>query len=139
MAKTVDITKYFNRENEENGIWKELVINGEETGIEACVYGINSNRVYIANEKFKRDEAELEKISDSEERHMKEEAVYAERISSFVKDFRNKETKQSLGKEGKPMTRDEIYNVIFNSLPIATAVMKIATDSEYFLGIQKNA
>ena len=70
---------------------------------------------------------------------MKEEAVYAERISGFVKDFRNKETKQSLGKEGKPMTRDEIYNVIFNSLPIATAVMKIATDSEYFLGIQKNA
>ena len=62
MAKTVDITKYFNRENEENGIWKELVINGEKTGIEACVYGINSNRVYIANEKFKRDEAELEKM-----------------------------------------------------------------------------
>lgn len=133
MAKTVDITKYFTRDNEENGIWKELILNGEKSGIEACIYGVNSNSVTLANENYRKEMAEVSNIKDVDLRNEKTEAAFAKRMTGFVKDFRNKETGESLGKTGKPMTYDEIFNVMFNSPIIARAVLEISTETELFL------
>lgn len=133
MAKTVDITKYFTRDNEENGIWKELILNGEKSGIEACIYGVNSNSVTLANENYRKEMAEVSNIKDVDLRHEKTEAAFAKRMTGLVKDFRNKETGESLGKTGKPMTYDEIFNVMFNSPIIARAVLEISTETELFL------
>lgn len=134
MAKTIDITKYFTRDNEENGIWKELYLNGSASGIEACVCGVNSNSVNLANETYKKDMNEISLINDSKLKNEKAELAFAKRMSGFVKDFRNKETGESLGENGKQMTPQEILNVMFNSPMIARAVLEISSETELFLG-----
>lgn len=137
--KVIDITQYFSRNNEENGIWKELFLNGSMSGIEACIYGVNSNHINLANENYKKEIAEISQIKDIELKNSKTEIAFAKRLSGFVKDFRNKETKESLGKDGKQMTESEIYEVMFNSPIIARAVLEIATETELFLEKEKNA
>lgn len=132
-AKKIDITKYFSRNNEENGIWKELELNGTMSGIEACIYGVNSNSVNMANEVYKKEMSEINQIKDTKLKNEKTEVAFAKRMAGFVKDFRNKETGESLGDNGKPMTEQEIINVMFNSPIIARAVLEIASVTELFL------
>lgn len=135
---TLDLAVFFSRDNENNGVWYEPQIKGIGCGFEFKICGVNSNTATKADEKWNKKKAEVAAIENEEVRNKKEDEIFAERVTGYIVDIRGKDGKKIVIK-GKEITKDDIYNIIYNSPALAVEVTRFATKIENFLGIEKNA
>lgn len=143
MAKTtkeneLDISMFFSRENENNGVWFEPTIKGVPSGIEFLVCGLNSNVASVADEEWNKDRQTLSDIKDEKLRSKKEDELFAVRISKYILDIRGKGGKK-LVIGGKEVTKDDIYDIVYNSPAILVEISRFASRLENFLLVEKNA
>lgn len=136
---TVNISQFFSRKNEEEGIWYEPVIFDIRTGIEFCLYGRNSNKAIKANEEYQKQLASLAAMEDGDEKNDKLDEIIAELVSKFVKDFRGVDGKTVVNEDGSELKMSDIPSFMFNSPIIAKDILDFVRDQENFLQLKKNA
>lgn len=135
----IDISRFFTRQNEEEGIEREIYIGGMPTGIVATIYGVNSNAVSIANEQYHKEMAELSTISDPKKKNEKSDLAFAKRVAGFCKKLAGKDGKPLTLKDGSAVTEKD-YPMIMQEAPlIAKEILEYATSTEDFLDREKNA
>ncbi|MBQ0112966.1 MAG: hypothetical protein KBT03_07540 [Bacteroidales bacterium] len=121
----IDIESFFSRDNEENGIWREV----KYTGIEFKCHGPNSSKAAEADEYFRNEKAKLdENASDNK----KLDELYIKRLAMLVSDVRGKNGKK-LTLKGKDVTKNDIYTILFKSPVIATDLIGFVSRQENFL------
>lgn len=138
MSETINIAKFFTKKNEEEGMPHKLYINGEDTGIVAYVYGVNSNAVTLANETYRKEMAEINSLKDPVSKAKKTDAAFAKRVAAFVKKFETANG-EPLVIDGNPVTESDYVKIIDQSPLIARAILEFASDTEGFLDSEKNA
>lgn len=133
MSETLDITRFFSRDNEENGKWFEPLVKGEKVGFEVKVYGPNSKAVFTADEKFQKQRNDADKIEDADEKSRLMDKILAERFAGYVADIRGKDGRKLVIK-GKEVTKDDFYTIIYNSPILALEISRFAMKQDNFLG-----
>lgn len=129
----IDITKFFSRDNEENGKWYQPKVKGKECGIEFKIYGPNSNAQSVADDKFNKEKEEIDMIEDSVEKEERYKEALAKKLAAYCGDIRGANgAKLSLG-DDKEVTKKDIYDIFVNSPVIALDVMRYAARQENFL------
>lgn len=133
-AKTLDISRFFTKKNEEEGTWVEPIVFGELTGIELKVLGSNSNRLAMVIDEFRKKSAEIESIKDPEERAKRTSALYAASAAKRVVGIRSVEGIEATV-EGKPIEYSEslIKHIFEESPEIASFVIRYSVDSSNFM------
>lgn len=132
MTTTLDISKFFTKKNEEEGIVRKIYVDGEYTGIKACVYGNNSNVAVIANEEYRKEYNETLVITDVEKKLEKQNKALAKRVAKSVKYLESDDgTPLMIG--DKKVTEEDYVTIMEQSPLIANAIMDIAKDVENFL------
>lgn len=137
MSKTINISNFFTRQNEENGVEKKIFINGEFTGIIAEIYGANSNVVSVANEQYRKEIAEINAIKDPMIKAEKNDIAFAKRMAGFVKSLKV-EGGELVNDDGSVVTKDDFPTIMKESPLLARAILEIASDTESFLDKKKN-
>ena len=132
-TEALDLSSFFSRDNEENGTWYEPSVKGQKVGFEVKVYGPNSKAVSVADEKFQKARDEANAIEDQVEKAKVLDKILAERFSSYIADIRGKNGRK-LTINGKEVTKDDIYTIIYNSPTIALDVSRFAMKQDNFLG-----
>lgn len=135
----INISNFFTRQNEEDGIERKLYVDGEFTGLIAVVYGANSNAVSIANETYRREIAEINTIKDPMTKAEKSDVAFSKRMAGFVKNIYAEDGSEIVKEDGTPITKDDYAMIMKESPLIARAVLEIASDTENFLDKKKNA
>lgn len=130
---TLDISSFFSRENEEKGVWYEPTVKGQKVGFELRIYGPNSKAVSIADEKFQKERDEANAIEDNSEKAKKMDEILARRFASYISDIRGKDGLK-LEMNGKEVTKDDIFTIIYNSPVIALDISRFAMKQDNFLG-----
>lgn len=136
---TIDISRFFTKKNEEEGITRELFVSGLPTGIMACIYGVNSNAAAVANETYKKEMAEISSISDPVKKGEKADLAFAKRVAGFIKNLSAEDGKSLTNKDGSIVTEKDYPTIMLESPLLARAVLEYATETEYFLDRGKNA
>lgn len=139
QKKTIDLSKFFTKKNEEEGTWVEPIIFGELTGVEFQVLGSNSNRLAMVIDEFRRKSAEIESIKDPEERAKRTSALYAASAAKRVVGIRAVKGVVATV-EGKPIEYSEslIKHIFEESPEIASFIIRYSVDSSNFM-MKKNA
>lgn len=138
-TKTLDISRFFTRKNEEEGSWVEPVVFGELVGLEFQVLGANSTKLALVTEDFKKKSAEIEKLKDVEERAKRNQALYAESAAKRVIGVRAARG-LNITVEGEPIEYSEalIKHIFEESPEIANFIIRYSVDTSNFM-TKKNA
>ena len=135
--ETFDVQKFFSRKNEREGVWFEPEVMGSPCGIKFLMLGLDSDEAVKASEIFRKESEEADLIEDAIEKKNRYEEILAKRIAAVTIDIKSANDKKlTIG--GKALTKDDIYDVIYNSPVIAVKLMDFHRGQESFLGIKKN-
>lgn len=133
-TKTLDISKFFTKQNEEEGTWVEPIIFGELVGLEFKVLGSNSTKLAMVIDDFKKKSSENESIKDVEERAKRNQELYAESAAKRVVGIRAARN-LNVTVEGKPVEySDSLIKHIFEEAPeIAGFIIRYSVDTSNFM------
>lgn len=118
--KTIELSKFFSRKNEEQGIWHEVQVQvqGETigTGIEIKVLGPNSKAAAVADEEFEKESKEIQKISDPAKRSEMYERAFARKFAALTLDIRSKSGVPVM-MDGKEISTKEDFEKLYYESP----------------------
>ena len=132
-VKTIDITTFFSKKNEDNGIWYEPKVNGVPVGFEVKVYGPNSSAATVARDTANKAEDEANKIADAKTKSDTLDKIIAQLATDLVSDIRGKDGNKIVDDKGEAITKDDIYNIMFNSPVLATDITRFQRNQNNFL------
>lgn len=128
----LDISKFFSKENEENGKWYEAKVRGIPTGIEFKLYGPNSSANSVAQDKYQKAKDEISKIEDVAAKSKASDEALIEYAAALVCDIRGKDGLE-LTKDGKKVTLKDVKDILYNSPVIASDIARYQTNQNNFL------
>lgn len=138
-AEVIRIENFFTRENEENGVWYEAVINGQPTGIEGLVLGANSTTAIVATNQWTKEIEEQKLIEDEAEKKVQYELSCAKRAAAVVQKLRGKNGKQLCFGEKTSLDKSDIEKIMLNSPALATCFLNFSGRNSNFLEGKKNS
>lgn len=138
-AEVIRIENFFTRENEENGVWYEAVINGQPTGIEGLVLGANSTTAIVAQNQFNKEVEEQKLIEDFEEKTVQYELSCAKRAAAVVQKLRAKGGKQLSFGDKTSLDKSDIEKIMLNSPALAACFISFSGRNSNFLEGKKNS
>ena len=161
-VETIKIENFFTRDNEENGVWFEAVVNGQKTGIEGLVLGSNSSSAIIATKgegiirnifpnhltiytgklmemggKIKLLDPKL--IEDEVERNNAYEISCAKRVAAIVSKLRGKDGKDLSFRGKTSLDKTDIEMIMLNSPALAASFLNFSNRNANFLEGKKNS
>lgn len=137
--ETIKIENFFTRDNEENGVWFEAVVNGQPTGIEGLVLGANSSTAIIATNQWNKEVEEQKLIEDDVEKNNAYEVSCAKRVAAIVSKLRGKGGKE-LSFNGKTtLDKSDIELIMLNSPAMAASFLSFSNRNANFLEGKKNS
>lgn len=133
-TKTLDVSRFFTKSNEEEGTWVEPVVFGELVGLEFKVLGSNSTKLAIVVDEFRSKSAEIEGLKDLEEKAKRTQKLYAESAAKRVVGIRAARG-LNVVVEGKPVEySDALIRHIFEESPeIASFIIRYSVDTSNFM------
>lgn len=134
MENTIDISDFFTKKNEEEGIWYEPQVEGRGIGIEFKLLGKASDANTIASEVFEKESDEASKEKDALKRKTLNDKALAKRIAAIVTDIRPVEG-NSILIEGKPLTysKETVEYILSQSSIISEDILKAFIERENFM------
>lgn len=138
--KIIDISQFFSRENEMEGIWFEPEVNNKPTGIEFKVFGPSSSAASRANDFYNKENEVIQSIKDEGEKMTKIYEVLARQTAMMIGDVRVKGggklmwNRNEVVKENDEQFEDLMTDILFNSPLMAVSVIKFTRTQENFLG-----
>lgn len=129
----IEVSNFFSRKNEEEGKWFEPLVGDVKCGIEFKVYGPNSDANSLAEDIFEKERELADTIEDYTERHAAVKAALLKRTSAVCADIRGANGKE-LTIHGRPVTKDDIPEIIFQSPILAVEILKFNGSQSNFLG-----
>lgn len=133
-GKTVDISAFFNRKNEEEGVWFEPEILGEPLGLRFKVIGSNSNAAAKATADYRREMDKVSAIKDEGEKNERTMEAIAKYTSALTRDIKPAEGVKAVnGGAEFSYTEEGCYQVMLNSSVIARAVLDFAYSDRNFM------
>ena len=133
--ETLDISKFFSKEAEEEGKWYEPKVRGVGVGFEVKIYGPNSTHAAIASDAYAKARDEIEKITDPEAKSKATDKALAEYSAAIAFDIRGKDGIKLVNKNGTPVTKNDIKDILFNAPVLATDIAKYANKQDNFLSL----
>lgn len=131
----LDISKFFSKQNEEEGVWYEPKVRGVGVGFEVKVYGPNSTAASIASDKYQKARDEIDKIEDVKAKSEATDKALAEYSAALCFDIRGKGKVKLVNKNGTPVTKDDIKDILFQSPVLATDIAKFENKQDNFLSL----
>lgn len=131
-ADTVEISKFFSRDNEERGKWYEPTIRGSKVGFEFRVYGPNSNAALIADDKYKKESEEIELIEDPTEKNNRYKDALARKVARYISDIRGADGRK-ITINGKDVTKEDIFEILKEAPTVASDILRFTLRQENFL------
>jgi len=132
-AQVIKISDFFSKKNEDNGIWYEPKVNGLPAGFEVKVYGPNSSAATVARDVANKAEDEANKINDAKAKSDALDKIIAQLATDLISDIRGKDKNQIVKDNGEPVTKDDIYEIMFNSPVLATDITRFQRNQNNFL------
>lgn len=133
MAETLDISKFFSKQNEEDGIWYEPKVRGVGVGFEVKVYGPNSTAAAIAQDKYQKAKDEIAKIEDLKVRNEATDKMLAEYAAALVADIRGLNGVKLVNKDGSEVTIKDMKNFLYQAPVLASDIARFETNQNNFL------
>lgn len=133
--ETFDISQFFTREAENNGVWYTPELNNCEFEFLLC--GLNSDTASVADDEWRKEVSEISESLSEKEKSKKADEAFARRIGKYVLDIRGKNGK-TLTMNGKKVTKEDAYTIFYNSPLLLVKVSKFVSKAENFLGKGKN-
>lgn len=133
-SKVVDVSRFFTKQNEEEGTWVEPIVFGEPVGLEFKVLGSNSTKLAIVVDEFRSKSAEIEGLKSLEEKAKRNQKLYAESAAKRVVGVRAARG-LNVVVEGKPVEySDSLVKHIFEESPeIAGFIIRFSVDTSNFM------
>lgn len=138
-VETIKIENFFTRDNEENGVWFEAVVNGQKTGIEGLVLGSNSSSAIIATNQWNKEIEEQKLIEDEVERNNAYEISCAKRVAAIVSKLRGKDGKDLSFRGKTSLDKTDIEMIMLNSPALAASFLNFSNRNANFLEGKKNS
>lgn len=137
-GKVINIGQFFSRKNEAEGVWYEPTISGRKCGIEFKVLGAGSNASIVSGEVYNKEIDEASSIKDATIKAQKTEKALCNRLSTLIIGIRASGGGKVLMPNGNEATKDDAFEILYNSPAIAIAISRFAGDSDNFLGEKKS-
>lgn len=138
MAKTVELSKFYTRQNEVDGVWYEPKIGLDGIGLECKIKGPSSDEAVLAGDEYRKAQDEGSTIEDEKEKREFEERAVAKLVASLICDVRGKDGNE-ITLHGKPFEINDMKELIYESPMIAADIMRFQSKKENFLEMKKNA
>ena len=133
MSNVINISKFYSKNNEENGMWMEPKVRGVGVGFEVKVYGPNSTTAAIAQDKYQKAKDEINKIEDIKAKNEATDKMLAEYAASLVCDIRGKDGNKLVNDDGSEVTVKDIQTILYNAPIIASDIARFETNQNNFL------
>lgn len=134
--KKVDLTSFFSRKNEENGVW----FRPETTPycpFQLLVVGPTSSVAWVVNDQYTKDLHEAQAIEDLQKKAERIIEITAKKYAGLCIDIKvDDDVDLSIG--GKAVTKENIYDIMYNSPDIQDEVYRFYNGNESFLGKKKS-
>lgn len=132
--RVVEISDFFTRKQEEEGVWFEPAPFGQKMGLEFKILGVNSTRMAIVLDNFNKKQAEIETIKDIEEKAKATNELYAESAANRVIGLRAaKGVTAKLNGEDISYSDDIVRSILFECPDAAAEIIRATRDGENFL------
>lgn len=129
----LDISKFFSKDNEEEGKWYEPKVRGVNTGFEVKLYGPNSSAASVAWDKYQKANDEIAKIEDVKAKSKAKDKALVEYAAALISDIRGKDDVKLVNKDGSAVTVKDVENILYNAPVIASDIAKYQTNQNNFL------
>lgn len=130
----INISDFFSKDNEENGIWYEVKVRGVNSGIEFKIYGPNSTAAAVAQDGYNKAKDEINKIEDVTAKSKALDKALAEYAAALCCDIRSKDPEKKLtNKDGSEVTKADIKDILFNAPVLASDIARFETNQNNFL------
>lgn len=131
---SVDISKFFTRENSEKGVWFEPEVNGK-IGIEFLVIGAESNEAAEYLSDYDKAIDKINSEADPKVRNEQTRVALATVTSKLVKNLRPAEGIDEIKIDGKPLSysHDFVYEIMYNSITIADRIIRFSRKDSGFM------
>lgn len=129
----IDVSKFYSKDNEENGVWYEIKVRGVGTNIEAKLYGPNSKAASVAWEKYQKALDEISKIEDAGAKSEAKDMALVEYATALVSDIRGKGDFKLVNKDGTPFTVRDVKTMLYNAPVMASDIAKFQGNQNNFL------
>ena len=133
MENVINISKFFSKDNEENGMWMEPKVRGVGVGFEVKVYGPNSTAAAVAQDKYQKAKDEVNKIEDIKAKNEATDKMLAEYAAALVCDIRGMNGAKLVNDDGSEVTVKDIRNILYNAPIIASDIARFETNQNNFL------
>jgi len=129
-----DISDYFTKKNEEEGVWDEIRIDGKGIGWEFKIYGASSDEAVIASEQYEKDIEAASTEGDPVKRNQLETEAVIKRLVAVIIDIRRKDGKPFLI-QGKPFqnTKENIRFILEQSRVIRKGLLSSLAGNTTFM------
>lgn len=132
-GEVFDLETLFSRDNEENGVWHQPVVNYRKIDVEFQLVGPNSDIAYQADADFDKARELIKDDVDSKEKNDKMVHLLAKRFSKYIRGIRCPSgRKLTIG--GHEATLDDMEDFLYKSPAILNDIMRFAGDQDHFLG-----
>lgn len=129
----LDISKFYSKENEENGKWYEVKVRGVGSNIEVKLYGPNSKAASVAWDKYQKALDEISKIEDVGAKSVAKDEALVEYASALISDIRGKDGLKLINKDGTPVTVKDVKTILYNAPVLASDIAKYQSNQNNFL------
>lgn len=133
MAQTLNVSKFFSKQNEEDGIWYEPKVRGVGVGFEVKVYGPNSTAAAIAQDKYQKARDEIAKVEDLKAKNEATDKMLAEYAAALICDIRGMNGVELVNDDDTPVTIKDVKNILYNAPIIASDIARFETNQNNFL------
>lgn len=124
----------FSRDNEENGVWHQLVVNYRKIDVEFQLVGPNSDIAYQAALEFEKARELIKDEADSKEKNGKMVRLLSKRFAKHIRGIRCPSgRKLIIG--GHEATLDDMEDFLYNSPAVLDDIMRFVGDQDHFLEI----
>lgn len=134
--KKVDLSTFFSRKNEENGVWFRPNTT-PYCPFELLVVGPTSSVAWVVNDNYTKDLHEAQGIEDLQKKAEKIIEITAKKYAGLCLDIRV-DNDIDLTIDGKPVTKENLYDIMYNSPDIQDEVYRFYNGNESFLGKKKS-
>lgn len=133
----INMRSFFSRENEEKGVWFRPAPEGAYIPFQLKVVGPTSSTAWSVNDAYSKDLEAAKDIEDIKERAEKVIEITAKKYAGLCVDIKV-DDEVELDFDGHNPTKDDIYDILYNSPLIQDEVYRFYNEAENFLGLKKN-
>lgn len=137
--RIVDVSSFFTKSNQENGVFHEPSIEGQGLGIRFKVIGSESDEGASIFSEYDKDVDRIEAIEDSKKKNEASRDSMARIASKLTKDISPVEGVEAII-NGKPLTYDKdiLYEIFYNSPTIANDIIRFSRRDTNFMEKKSN-